>query len=92
MLTRNARRGARAARHHHQQHRTRRHRDAQSTPTLLNDPVKLRSLLDQIPLDTSRTSPTTSRAWPRSSPPIEAAYVTGSTYFVDGGLTVFYTE
>src|SRR3954466_4307438 len=59
--------------------------------TLLNDPVKLQSLVRQIPLG-------------RLGQPADVAglavflasndsdYVTGTTYFVDGGLTVFYQE
>jgi glucose 1-dehydrogenase len=59
--------------------------------TLLNDPVKLASLVNQIPLA-------------RLGKPAEVAglavflascdsdYVTGTTYFVDGGLRVFYQE
>jgi glucose 1-dehydrogenase len=58
---------------------------------LLNDPVKLQSLVRQIPLG-------------RLGKPADVAglavflasrdsdYVTGTTYFVDGGLTVFYQE
>jgi glucose 1-dehydrogenase len=58
---------------------------------LLNDPVKLNSLLRQIPLG-------------RLGKPVDVAglavflasadsdYVTGTTYFIDGGLTVFYQE
>src|SRR3954454_12804183 len=59
--------------------------------TLLNDPVKLQSLVRQIPLG-------------RLGQPADVAglavflasndsdYVTGTSYFVDGGLTVFYQE
>jgi glucose 1-dehydrogenase len=58
---------------------------------LLNDPVKLQSLVRQIPLG-------------RLGKPADVAglavflasrdsdYVTGTTYFIDGGLTVFYEE
>ena len=58
---------------------------------LLNDPVKLQSLVRQIPLG-------------RLGKPADVAglavflasrdsdYVTGTTYFIDGGLTVFYQE
>jgi len=58
---------------------------------LLNDPVKLQSLLRQIPLG-------------RLGKPADVAglavflasrdsdYVTGTTYLIDGGLTVFYQE
>jgi glucose 1-dehydrogenase len=59
--------------------------------TLLNDPVKLASLKRQIPLgrlgqpdDVSGLAVFLASA--------DAAYVTGATYVVDGGLTVFYQE
>ena len=58
---------------------------------LLNDPVKLEALTRQIPLarlgqpgDVAGVA-----VFLASS---DSDYVTGSTYFVDGGLTVFYTE
>jgi glucose 1-dehydrogenase len=58
---------------------------------LLNDPVKLASLKAQIPLGRLGTPDDVSglAVFLASA---EAAYVTGSTYFVDGGLTVFYQE
>src|SRR3954454_1073764 len=59
--------------------------------TLLNDPVKLASLKGQIPLGRLGKPEDVSglAAFLASA---ESAYVTGSTYFVDGGLTVFYQE
>jgi glucose 1-dehydrogenase len=58
---------------------------------LLNDPVKLASLKGQIPLGRLGKPEDVSglAAFLASA---ESAYVTGSTYFVDGGLTVFYQE
>jgi glucose 1-dehydrogenase len=58
---------------------------------LLNDPVKLKSLTEQIPLARlGTTDDVTGVAVFLASD--EAAYVTGSTYVVDGGLTWFYQE
>jgi len=59
--------------------------------TLLNDPAKLASLRGQIPLGRLGKPEDVSglAAFLASA---ESAYVTGSTYFVDGGLTVFYQE
>jgi glucose 1-dehydrogenase len=59
--------------------------------TLLNDPVKLASLKGQIPLGRLGKPEDVSGlvAFLASA---ESAYVTGSTYVVDGGLTVFYQE
>jgi glucose 1-dehydrogenase len=58
---------------------------------LLNDPVKLKSLLENIPLkrlgkpeDVAGVS-----AFLASS---DSDYVTETTYFVDGGLTWYYEE
>jgi len=58
---------------------------------LLNDPVKLKSLLDNIPLRRLGT--------PEDVAPIaaflassESSYVTGTTFVVDGGLTWNYEE
>jgi len=58
---------------------------------LLNDPVKLASLKGQIPLGRlGRPEDVSGLAVFLASS--ESAYVTGSTYLVDGGLTVFYQE
>jgi glucose 1-dehydrogenase len=58
---------------------------------LLNDPVKLKSLLDNIPLRRLGKPEDVAglAAFLASS---DADYVTGTTYFVDGGLTWFYEE
>ncbi len=58
---------------------------------LLHDEVKLRSLLGQIPLGRlGKPEDVAGLAVFLASD--DAAYVTGSTYFVDGGLTWFYQE
>jgi glucose 1-dehydrogenase len=58
---------------------------------LLNDPVKLKSLTEQIPLARlGTTDDVTGVAVFLASD--EAGYVTGSTYVVDGGLTWYYQE
>jgi len=58
---------------------------------LLNDPAKLRSLTEQIPLGRlGRPEDVSGLASFLASD--EAQYVTGSTYVVDGGLTWFYQE
>jgi glucose 1-dehydrogenase len=59
--------------------------------TLLNDPVKLASLKNQIPLGRLGT-PSDVSGLAVFLASAESAYVTGSTYLVDGGLTVFYQE
>ncbi len=59
--------------------------------TLLNDPVKLGALKRQIPLGRLGT-PGDVSALVVFLASAESAYVTGSTYVVDGGLTVFYEE
>jgi glucose 1-dehydrogenase len=58
---------------------------------LLNDPVKLASLKAQIPLGRLGTPDDVSglAVFLASA---DAGYVTGCSYFVDGGLTVFYQE
>ena len=58
---------------------------------LLNDPAKLRALTSQIPLGRlGQPDDVASLAVFLASS--ESRYVTGSTYFVDGGLSVFYEE
>jgi glucose 1-dehydrogenase len=58
---------------------------------LLNDPVKLRALTHQIPLGRLGKPEDVAglAAFLASS---DSDYVTGSTYFIDGGLSVFYEE
>ena len=58
---------------------------------LLNDPVKLASLTRQIPLARLGTTDDVAGVAVFLASD-EAAYVTGSTYVVDGGLTWFYQE
>jgi glucose 1-dehydrogenase len=58
---------------------------------LLNDPVKLRSLISQIPL-ARLGQPGDVAGIAAYLASDEASYVTGATYFVDGGLTWFYQE
>ena len=58
---------------------------------LLNDPVKLRSLVGQIPLSRlGKPNDVAGLAVFLASP--DSDYVTGTTYVIDGGLTVFYQE
>jgi glucose 1-dehydrogenase len=58
---------------------------------LLNDPVKLKSVLENIPLKRlGKPEDVASVAVFLASP--DADYVTGTTYFVDGGLTWNYQE
>ena len=58
---------------------------------LLNDPTKLRSLIAQIPLE-RLGKPEDVAGLAAFLASDDAAYATGSTYFVDGGLTWFYQE
>src|ERR1051325_4018267 len=58
---------------------------------LLHDPVKLRSLVGQIPLGRlGKPGDVAGLAVFLASS--DSDYVTGTTYFVDGGLSVFYQE
>jgi glucose 1-dehydrogenase len=58
---------------------------------LLNDPVKLNSLVGQIPLSRlGKPNDVAGLAVFLASP--DSDYVTGTTYLIDGGLTVFYKE
>lgn len=58
---------------------------------LLNDAVKLRSLTEQIPLARLGTTDDVAGVATFLASD-DAAYVTGSTYVVDGGLTWYYQE
>jgi glucose 1-dehydrogenase len=58
---------------------------------LLNDPVKLGSLLKQIPLG-RLGQPADVAGLATFLASEDASYVTGSTFVVDGGLSVFYEE
>ena len=59
--------------------------------TLLNDPDKLQSLLRQIPSGRlGQPNDVAGLAVFLASP--DSDYVTGTTYVIDGGLTVFYQE
>jgi glucose 1-dehydrogenase len=58
---------------------------------LLHDPVKLKSLVGRIPL-ARLGKPADVAALAVFLASAESDYVTGSTYFVDGGLSVFYEE
>jgi glucose 1-dehydrogenase len=58
---------------------------------LLNDPVRLQALTRQIPLGRlGKPEDVAGLAVFLASS--DSDYVTGSTYFIDGGLTVFYQE
>ena len=58
---------------------------------LLNDPIKLQSLVRQIPLSRlGKPNDVAGLAVFLASR--DSDYVTGTTYLVDGGLTVFYQE
>ena len=58
---------------------------------LLNDPVKLASLLKQIPLG-RLGQPHDVAGLAAFLASDDAAYVTGSTFYIDGGLSVHYEE
>jgi len=59
--------------------------------TLLNDPVKLKALLENIPLQRlGKPEDVASMAVFLASD--ESSYVTGTTFFVDGGLLWNYQE
>ena len=58
---------------------------------LLNDPVKLASLVGQIPLSRLGT-PNDVASLAVFLASADSDYVTGTTFVVDGGLTVFYEE
>jgi glucose 1-dehydrogenase len=58
---------------------------------LLNDPAKLQSLVRQIPLG-RLGQPSDVAALAAFLASNDSDYATGTTYFVDGGLTVFYQE
>jgi glucose 1-dehydrogenase len=58
---------------------------------LLNDPIKLQSLVRQIPLGRlGKPNDVAGLAVFLAS--TDSDYVTGTTYLIDGGLTVFYQE
>jgi glucose 1-dehydrogenase len=58
---------------------------------LLNDPVKLKSLVGQIPLG-RLGKPNDVAGLAAFLASSDSDYVTGTTYLIDGGLTVFYQE
>ena len=58
---------------------------------LLNDPVKLQSLVRQIPLG-RLGKPADVAGLAAFLASADSDYVTGMTYMIDGGLTVFYQE
>jgi glucose 1-dehydrogenase len=58
---------------------------------LLNDPIKLNSLVSQIPL-ARLGKPADVAGLAVFLASCDSDYVTGTTYFVDGGLSVFYQE
>jgi glucose 1-dehydrogenase len=58
---------------------------------LLNDPVKLQSLVRQIPLN-RLGKPNDVAGLAAFLASSDSDYITGTTYLIDGGLTVFYQE
>ena len=84
-------RRARPSGHHRQRHRPPAPSKTPINTKLLNDPAKLNALLSQIPLNRlGQPEDVAGVAVFLASD--DAAYVTGSTYFVDGGLTWHYEE
>ena len=77
--------------HHRQQHRARRHHHAHECKELSNDKALLDGLLHNIPLGRLGTVEEVAAlaAFLASD---EAAYVTGTTYVIDGGLMRNYHE
>ena len=59
--------------------------------TLLNDPVKLKSLVEQIPLG-RLGQPNDVAGLAVFLASTDSDYITGATYMIDGGLTLFYQE
>jgi glucose 1-dehydrogenase len=80
----------RSAGHHHQQHHSRRH-ETPINKTLLNDPAKLKRLLENIPLR-RLGKPEDVAAVAAFLAADESSYVTGTTFVVDGVPTWNYEE
>ena len=55
----------------------------------IDDPVKREQVESHIPMRARRRRPTRWPAWRASCATDDAAYITGQTIFVDGGLTLF---